>query len=81
MSDFLTAYQNSAELTGWIAYERIDEERQMNLITQAIARAFNGDKPRANAVVDDDDEEIIDTTQPEFVKQFKGFTGIPGRRT
>lgn len=49
------------------------------MLRQAIVLAFNGDKKtQASPVVaDDDDEEPIDTTSPEFSQNFKGFTGTP----
>ena len=66
--DFLRD-QSSGELAGWIEYEQLDSERQINMITHAIVKAFA--KPtQASKVVDDDDDEIIDTTQPGFTDKF-----------
>ena len=39
----------------------------------AIARALGGDRKTASRG-DLDDEEVIDTTTPEFAEHFKGFT-------
>lgn len=56
----------------------MDDEIQVNRLIYAIVKAFNGDgKKQPNKMVDDDDEEIIDTTQPEFAEKFKGFTNTP----
>ena len=54
----------------------MEEERQIAMLRQAIVLAFNGDK-KAQASPIDDDEEPVDTTDPKFVEQFKGFTGTP----
>lgn len=79
LSDFLKDYPNGAELTGLFAYLQRDDEIQTNKLIYAIVRAFNGDgKKQPNKLVDDD-EEIIDTTKPDFVEKFKGFTGKPQR--
>lgn len=56
----------------------------MNRLVYAIVKAFNGDKATKTRPGDDEDEEIIDTTKPEFHEQFKGFintkpTPQPGR--
>jgi hypothetical protein len=67
VEDFLLD-QTSAELTGWIEHERLEDERRINLIAYAIAKAFNGDKKK---IAVKDEEEIIDTTQPEFVENFR----------
>lgn len=67
---------NGAELTGWLAYLNRDDEVKTNQMAWAIAKAFGGEqkgqkqKPARQA----EDEEIIDTTDPEFAKNFKGFT-------
>lgn len=84
LGDFLNAYQNGDELNSAIAYLHRDDEVQTDrltyVVTKAIVQAFGGDKKQKSKVVDDD-EEIIDTTKPEFVEQFQGFSGIPGQRT
>ena len=67
LEDFLVD-QTSAELTSWIEYERLEDERRINLIACAIAKAFNGDKKKTAAK---DEEEIIDTTQPGFAENFR----------
>ncbi|MGA8765251.1 MAG: hypothetical protein WB562_20455 [Candidatus Sulfotelmatobacter sp.] len=69
---------SSAELTGLFEYLHIDDEIQTNRLIYAIVRAFNGDKATKKPV--DDDEAIIDTTQPEFARQFQGFSGVPGMK-
>lgn len=58
----------------------MDDEIQVNRLIYAIVRAFNGDGKPKNKIVDDDDEEIIDTTKPEFAEKFKGFTNTPVNR-
>ena len=63
------ADQSSSELAGWIEYERLDAERQINMIKYAIIQAFQKPTATTSNVVDDDDE-IIDTTQPGFVDKF-----------
>lgn len=68
---------SSAELTGWFAYLRIDDQVRADWIARAIVKAFNGDRKQAGAI-DDDDEEIIDTTDPTFAETFQGFIGQPG---
>lgn len=65
----------SAELTGWLAYLSVDDEVQAQRIAYAIVKAFGGGKAQKHAV--DEDEEVIDTTSPDFAKNFKGFTGTP----
>lgn len=82
MADFLADPQASAELPGWIEYERLEDELQTNrliyAITSALVKAFGGDKKQARAH-DLDDEEVIDTTDPKFAQQFKGFINQPGQ--
>jgi hypothetical protein len=50
----------------------MDDEIQINRLIYAIVKAFNGDGKTKKPV---DDEEVIDTTKPEFVEHFKGFSG------
>lgn len=75
----LAAMPNSAELTGWLAYLRVDDEVQAQRTAYAIAKAFGGgEQQKAHAhnskPVVGEEEEVIDTTDPEFVKHFMGFT-------
>lgn len=64
----------SAELTGWIAYLQVDDEVQVQRLVYGIVRAFNGDKKdQRGRKPKEEDEEIIDTTDPEFAKHFQGF--------
>lgn len=68
--------QTSAELTGWLAYLQVDDEVRAQRAAYSIVRALGGDKgqkqkPAKRTV---EDEEVIDTTDPKFVEQFKGFT-------
>lgn len=65
------------ELTNWIVYEQMEEERQIAMLRQAIVLAFNGDKKAQASPIDNDEEPVVDTTDPKFVEQFKGFTGTP----
>ena len=71
--DFLSD-QSSIELSGWIEYERIDGERQINMVAQAIAKAFAKPDEKKKASIVDDDDEVIDTTKPGFAEKFKGFS-------
>ena len=70
----------SAELSGWFEYLRLDDEVRAHWLTHAIVRAFRGDTTQQSAQVDEDGEEIIDTTQPEFAEKFKGFINQPAGR-
>jgi hypothetical protein len=45
-----------------------------------MMQAFGGGRSQQRATHLDDDEEIIDTTKPEFAKAFKGFINEPGQR-
>lgn len=76
MRDFLRD-QSSSELSGWLAYTRIEDEIWTQRIMQAVARVFGSGKVQRQV---DDDEEVIDTTKPEFAEKFQGFTGAPGQR-
>lgn len=75
MADLLSD-MTSAELAGWLSYLQVDDEAQTQRTTLAIIKAFSNPKQRANHT-DDEDEEVIDTTDPEFAKHFKGFTNTP----
>lgn len=77
IGNFLKDYSDSAEMAHAVAYLHRDDETQTNRLIHAIVRAFNGDKTMQKPV--DDDEKPIDTTSPEFAKQFQGFTGVPGK--
>lgn len=66
-------------MMGWIEYLRMDDEERANWTAYAMTKAFQGG-PRKQAVsqaIDDDEEEVIDTTSPDFIKNFKGFTNAP----
>lgn len=83
MADFLNAYQDGDELNSALAYLHKDDAVQMDrltyAVTKAIVAAFGGDKkPKPQEL--DEDEEIIDTTDPSFAEHFQGFTEIPGQR-
>lgn len=78
MADLL-ADLSSAELTGWLAYLCIDDEVQTQRIAYAIIKAFGGGQKQP-AAHDDEDEEVIDTTRPEFTQTFKGFINAPAQR-
>lgn len=73
----------SAELTGWFEYLRLDDETQINKTAYAIVKAFGGDKKKAGRSREssDEDEEVIDTTKPEFAQSFKGFINAPQKPT
>jgi hypothetical protein len=75
VEDFLRD-QTSGELAGWLAYLLVDDEVQTQRMALAVNRAFVGGKTQSGrrVVDDDEDEEIIDTTKPEFAQHFKGFT-------
>ena len=59
----------SARLTGLQAYLEIDDEMTKYRMAKALSMVF-AQAPRGHA-----EEEVIDTTAPEFATQFKGFTG------
>jgi hypothetical protein len=61
--------QTSGELAGLLAYLRIDDEVQMQRMTLAFMKAFGG----GNQASPPAREEVIDTTDPDFVKNFRGF--------
>lgn len=81
LGDFLEAYQDGDELNSAMAYLHRDDEIQTNRLIYAIIRAFNGDGKKQQQSNMFDGEEIIDTTDPKFAEQFKGLTGMPGRRS
>lgn len=60
---------SSAELSGCLAYLEMDDEQSVYRMAKAFSLALAGTQ-RAQA-----QEEVIDTTSPEFAAQFKGFTG------
>lgn len=66
----------SAELTGWQAYLQVDDEVRAQKMAYAISKAFtSGDgKKSSTAKTAQEEEEVIDTTDPEFAKHFKGFS-------
>lgn len=78
VEDFLRD-QTSGELAGWLAYLLVDDEVQTQRMALAVNRAFTGGKAQSGkrVVDDDEDEEVIDTTKPEFAEKFKGFTNTP----
>jgi len=59
-------------MTGWLAYLQVDDEVRTQQIAYAIVKAFGGDKKQPARRKDE--EEVIDTTNPEFAKHFRGFT-------
>jgi hypothetical protein len=72
VADLLGDMPNSAELTGWFAYLRVDDQVRADWMTHAIIKAFNaGSKQQPNTI---DGEQVIDTTTPEFRQHFQGFT-------
>lgn len=77
MSDFLRD-QTSGELAGWLAYLRVDDEAQAQRTAIAMMKAFRGGLAQPAKQADDDDQ-IIDTTDPKFAQQFQGFINTPGR--
>ena len=65
----MLADMDSARLTGWLEYLELDDE----MTVYRMAKAFSlvvAQTPRGQT-----DEEVIDTTAPEFATTFKGFTG------
>lgn len=64
----------SAEFTGWLAYLQIDDEVKAQRAAYSIVKAFNGEKGQKQKQKPTEDEEVIDTTDPKFAEQFKGFT-------
>lgn len=72
LEDFLSD-QTGGQLAGLIAYLRVDDEVQTQRLTLAIMRAFRGEQ-QAHQPPAREEEPVIDTTDPEFAKHFKGFT-------
>lgn len=77
---------HAAELTGWMAYLRIDDEVKSNWISLSIIKALqlgggsNNNRTQQQPTLDDDDDEVIDTTQPAFAQNFQGFITNPVKR-
>jgi hypothetical protein len=65
--------QTSGELAGWLAYLRVDDEVQMQRLTIAIMKAFRGGGQGQQPPAREEEEPVIDTTDPDFVKNFRGF--------
>ena len=64
----MLAELDSSILTGWLAYLRLDDEQAMIRMAKACSLMA-----RSGAL--GDEEEVIDTTRPEFAQQFKGLIG------
>jgi hypothetical protein len=65
---------SAAELTGWFAYLELDDEVRANWTAYAIAKAFGGGKKDGQGKKTEEiEEEIFDTTDPDFEKYFQGF--------
>lgn len=78
VADFLSD-QSSTELTAWSEYLRMEDERFVNLVAYAIVKAFGGDKKqqavnKQQVQDDEEDEPVIDTTDPKFLEEFRGFS-------
>jgi hypothetical protein len=72
---------NGAEIMGWFEYLRMDDEERARWMAYAMSNAFHVAPKKQTQVVDDDeDDEVIDTTSPEFLQNFKGFTNTPVTR-
>ncbi len=81
VEDFLQA-QTSGQLAGLLAYLRVDDEVQTQRMTLAFMRALRGGMQPSTPAREE--EPVIDTTDPNFVKNFKGFNfekPKPKRRT
>jgi hypothetical protein len=72
VQDFLRD-QTGGELAGWLAYLRVDDEVKSQQTTIAILKAFSRGQAQQPAKPAVDPEPVIDTTDPEFAKHFKGF--------
>ncbi len=77
MSDFLQG-QTSGELAGWIAYLLVDDEVQTQRTTIAMLKALIKAGTIHPAKPVEEDEPVIDTTNPAFAKNFQGFINAPG---
>ena len=69
-------HPNGAELSGLFAYLRKDDEVRAEWMAYAIVKAFGGGqkgqkKKQAKQPIEDD--EVIDTTDPSFERNFRGF--------
>jgi hypothetical protein len=65
--------QTGGELAGDIAYLRVDDEVQMQRMTMAFMQALirvGGMQPVAPP---QPERKVIDTTDPDFIKNFKGL--------
>lgn len=67
---------SSSEILGWITYMQMQDERDIEKIRFAIIKAFQ-QPAKKNSSIDEDGEEIIDTTTEEFKESFKGFSNTP----
>lgn len=76
VEDFLRD-QTSTELSALIEQCRMDDEIQTLRMARAITMAFKVERKPSGI---DDDEEVIDTTKPEFAEKFEGFTNVPGTK-
>ena len=65
----MLAEKSSAELSGLLAYLEEDDERAIYRMAKAFSLVAQTQGGHA-------EEEVIDTTAPEFATQFKGFTGV-----
>lgn len=79
MEDFLRD-QTSAELTGWLAYLSVDDKVQSQRTTLALLEAMIKAGTVHPGKPVDDDEPIIDTTDPSFAQNFQGFINAPGQK-
>lgn len=71
----MLADSSSAELSGWYEYSHRKDEHMVQIIARAIVLAFNGtDQTKGTPQRMPQQEEIIDTTDPEFARLFQGFT-------
>lgn len=71
MEDFL-ATTTSAELNGWHAYLQVDDEVQMQRTIKAMLAVLARVQPQQRAAPVEE-EPVIDTTDPDFLKNFGGF--------
>ena len=73
----MLAELGSSELSGWLAYIQLQDELQVYQMAKAFSLAFGGPAKRKPGTVasEEEEEEVIDTTSPEFAQQFQGFTG------
>lgn len=77
MDQFLAGV-DAAELTGWLAQLKLEDEFARRQMSEAIRTVLMSIKLIPQGGRKEEEEEVIDTTDPNFAKEFKGFINTPG---